>query len=328
MSVFGNVHLGYLRVETRKLADWRRFGADGIGLHVDDLDTGRIRFRLDEQQCRFLIERGPAEDVTAAGWHIDDHATFDAVLTRLRDKGVPVTDGTAEEAALRGVERLMRFPGPKGITQELYTTALTTAAPLRMVSSGFVTGDAGMGHLAITSKRPEAIHGYYSNLFDARLSDFITETISGMRLRIRFLRVNGRHHSVAVANTEGLRVDPVRTRIQHLNIQAATLDDMTQAYLRLKQLGFAMALGIGQHTNDKELSYYARTPSGFEWEMGWNPIVVDENTWEPTTHQGISLWGHRPEGQTIIDKLNQFRLGAASLRRREETVPALSGEPA
>ncbi|MCY1141626.1 VOC family protein [Actinoplanes sp. Pm04-4] len=328
MSVFGNVQLGYLRIETRKFSDWRRFGADGVGLHVDDLDTGRMRFRLDEQQCRFLLEHGPAEDVTSAGWHVDDHDTYEAILTRLRAKGVPVEDGTTEEAALRGVERLVRFPGPKGIAQELYTTALTAAAPLTMTTSGFVTGEAGMGHLAITSRRPEAIHGYYDALFDARLSDFITETISGIRLRIRFLRVNGRHHSVAVANTEGLRVDPVRTRIQHLNVQAASLDDMMHAYLRLKQLGFGMALGIGQHTNDKELSYYARTPSGFEWEMGWNPIVVDESTWEPTTHKGISLWGHRPEAQTIIDKLNQFRLGAASLRRREETVAALSGVPA
>jgi hypothetical protein len=113
-----------------------------------------------------------------------------------------------------------------------------------------------------------------------------------------------------------------------LNIQAATLDDMTTAYQRIKQLGFTMALGIGQHTNDKELSFYARTPSGFEWEVGWNPIVVDEATWEPTTHRGISIWGHTPEGQTVIDKLNQFRLGVSSLGRGEPTVPALSGAAA
>ena len=73
-----------------------------------------------------------------------------------------------------------------------------------------------------------------------------------------------------------------------------------------------MALSVGQHTNDKELSYYAMTPSGFEWEVGWNPIVVDESTWKPTTHQGISIWGHTPEGQTVIDKLHQFGVAARS----------------
>jgi len=71
---------------------------------------------------------------------------------------------------------------------------------------------------------------------------------------------------------------------------------MTAAYQRVKQLGFRMALGVGQHTNDKELSFYAVTPSGFEWEVGWNPIVVDETTWEPTTNQGIMHLGPHSRG--------------------------------
>ena len=104
-----------------------------------------------------------------------------------------------------------------------------------------------------------------------------------------------------------------------------TLDDVARSYQRVCELGFDMALSIGQHTNDKELSYYARTPSGFEWEVGWNPITVDETTWQPATHQGISIWGHTPIGQTIVDKLDQFRRGARSLTRPEDTVPALSG---
>ncbi|QGN49743.1 extradiol ring-cleavage dioxygenase [Micromonospora sp. WMMC415] len=328
MTVFGKVHLGYLCIETRRFGDWQRFGADGVGLHVDQLDHDHLRFRLDDHECRLLLQRGPAEDVTTVGWHVDDHEAFDDIVARITTRGVTVEQGHDEEAVLRGAQRLVRFPGPKGLVQELYTTPLTTTAPLRMEASGFVTGDAGMGHIAITSRRPDAIHRYYDYLLDARLSDFIVETISAVRFRIRFLRVNGRHHSVAVANTEGLRIDPIRTAIQHLNTQVATVDDMTASYQRLKQLGFTMALGIGQHTNDKELSYYVRTPSGFEWEVGWNPITVDEATWEPTTHQGISIWGHTPEGQTVIDKLNQFRHGATSLRRAEITVPALSGATA
>jgi 2,3-dihydroxybiphenyl 1,2-dioxygenase len=328
MNIFGKTHLGYLTIETTRFADWRRFGADGLGLHVDEFERDHMRFRLDDNECRMLLRRAPAEDVTTVGWQVDDHETFDDIVARIIQRGVTVEAGSAEEAALRGVERLVRFPGPKGLIQELYVTPRTTAAPLRMQASGFVTGDAGMGHIALTSRRPQAIHRYYENLFDARLSDYIVETISAVRFRIRFLRVNGRHHSVAIANTEGLRIDPIRTRVQHLNTQVATLDDMTTAYQRIKQLGFTMALGIGQHTNDKELSFYARTPSGFDWEVGWNPIVVDEATWEPTTHRGISIWGHTPEGQTVIDKLNQFRLGAASLRHAEATVPALSGAAA
>lgn len=99
---------------------------------------------------------------------------------------------------------------------------------------------------------------------------------------------------------------------------------MVDSYQRVAELGFHMALSVGQHTNDKELSYYAMTPSGFEWEVRWNPIVVDESTWTPSTHQGISIWGHTPQGQTVIDKLNQFAFATRSLIDREDTIAALS----
>ncbi|KAA9160765.1 extradiol ring-cleavage dioxygenase [Amycolatopsis acidicola] len=326
MNVFGAVHLGYLVIETHKFTDWLRFGRDAIGLHVDELDAATLRFRLDDHDCRFLLRWGPAEDVTTLGWHIDDHDTFDHILKRVADRGVPIEEAGAEEAALRGVERLWRFPGPKGLVQEIFTAPVRSGRPLALRTAGFVTGESGMGHVALTTTRPEQLRGYYDTVFDARLSDYIDETISGVKLKIRFLRVNQRHHSIALAATRGLRLDPVRTRVQHLNIQVAELDDMTRSYQRVKELGFDMALSVGQHTNDKELSYYALTPSGFEWEVGWNPVTVDESTWEPTTHKGISIWGHTPVGQTIIDKLAQFNQASRSLREREDTVPALSGD--
>lgn len=324
-NVFGDVQLGYLVVETQRFEDWRRFGADAVGLHVDTLGANALRFRVDEHACRFLIQRGPAEDIQAVGWQVDNHESFEQVLGRVTTAGVPVTEGTSEEAALRGVERLWRFPGPKGIIQEIFTRPLAAAAPLRMLTSGFVTGDGGLGHIAFTSKKPNQARGYYNTVFDARLSDYIDETISGVKLKIRFLRVNERHHSVAVVSTQNLPGDPIRTKVQHVNIQAATLDDMVQSYQRMKQTGFDLSLGVGQHTNDLELSYYVETPSGFDLEIGWNPITVDESTWEPTTHQGTSIWGHQPIGETVFEKLARLKTLAQSLNREEEDVPALSG---
>ena len=324
-SVFGKVQLGYIVIETNKFADWRRFGRDAIGMHVDEASLGSrpdvMRFRLDGNECRFLLRRGPAEDVVALGWQLDQHETFDQLVARVRRHGVPITEGTGEEAALRGVERIARFPGPNGLTQEIFTEPRAGVTPLDMaVHGGFVTGQGGIGHVAVTAKKPEQVRGYYATVFDARLSDYIDETISGLKFKIRFLRVNERHHSVAIAAVNKLPINPIRTRVQHLNIQVADLDDLTASYQRVKDLGFHLALSVGQHTNDRELSYYAMTPSGFEWEVGWNPIVVDENTWEPTTYQGISIWGHTREGQRIIDKLAQFKTAGQSLLRREENV--------
>lgn len=329
-DVFGAARLGYVVVESRRLTDWNRFGADAIGLHVDELTRDALRFRLDDRECRFLVERGPAEDVTAAGWEIDDHETFDVVLARVTAAGLPVTEGTPEEAALRGVERLWRFPGPKGITTEVFTRARTTAAPLRMQNTAFVTGRSGMGHLAITTTRPEQLHTYWNNLLDLRLSDRIVERIGPAKLTIRFLRSGERHHSIALANVAGLPIDPVRTSVQHVNIEIATLEDLLASFHRVTDLGFAMAWSVGQHTNDRELSYYCVTPSGFELEVGWNPVVVTperEATWEPTTYEGISIWGHTTAGNNVATLMTRFQAAVRSLREHEETVPALSATP-
>ncbi len=326
-SVFGQVQLGYLVVESSRLLDWHRFGADAIGLHVDRPTDDVLRFRLDDHACRFLIRRGPAEDVTAIGWHIADHEAFDEVLRRVVDRGVLVQEGTAEEAALRGVERLWRFPGPKGVVQEVFTTARTTTEPLQMITSGFVTGASGMGHVALTSRDPVSIHRYFGTVFDSRLSDFIDETMSGVRMKIRFLRVNERHHSIAVAGTRGIAMDPIRTSVQHVNIQVADLDDMLGAYERVTDLGFRMAWTVGQHTNDRELSFYCVTPSGFELEVGWDPIVFTaevEAAWRVTTHQGISVWGHDDVGLRLTDRWDQLRSAVRSLKTPEITVPELA----
>jgi 2,3-dihydroxybiphenyl 1,2-dioxygenase len=324
MNIFGSVRLGYVVIDTEKFAEWRRFGRDAIGMHLDETLPDAMRFRLDSHECRFLVRRGPAEDVSALGWEVDDHRTFDEILARVTRHGVPVTNGTLEEAELRGVERLVRFPGPNGLTQEIFTRPGLDDTPLNMAArGGFVTGEAGIGHVAVTSTKPHQVRAYYDSVFDARLTDYIDETISGLKFKIRFLRLNQRHHSIAIAAVNRLPINPIRTRVQHLNIQVADLDDMTSSYQRVNDLGFQMALAVGQHTNDRELSYYAMTPSGFEWEVGWNPIVIDEKTWEPTTYQGISIWGHTREGQTIVEKLAQFKTAAQSLLYREDTVPAL-----
>ena len=103
-----------------------------------------------------------------------------------------------------------------------------------MTASGFVTGDAGHGSRGDHHARPARACTPTSTPSSTRGSRTTsTRTIGGMKLKIRFLRVNERHHSVAIANVQRLRIDPIRTKAQHVNIQAATLDDMLAAYQRV-----------------------------------------------------------------------------------------------
>lgn len=199
-----------------------------------------------------------------------------------------------------------------------------------MQNTAFVTGRSGMGHVAITTTRPEQLHTYWNNLLDLRLSDRVVERIGPAMLHIRFLRSGRRHHAIALADVAGIAIDPIRTTVQHVNIEVASLDDMLASFHRVTDLGFAMAWSVGQHANDRELSFYCVTPSGFELEVGWNPVVITpelEATWEPTIYDAISIWGHTPVGNDVATPMRRFQAAVRSLREREDTVPALSSVP-
>ncbi len=324
-NLFGRISLGYVVAESRKLPEWERFARDGLGLHVQGGDHGSLAIRIDNHQSRLLITKGAAEDVVALGWQLQCEDALTLQLERLHARGIKVQRIDGEQARKRGVERYWSFEGPKRIRFEMFVQALHSETPLQMLSSGFVTAEHGMGHVAITTREPEAMLAFFQQLFDARLSDTIEDKLNGITLELSFLRLNPRHHSVAVAATRGTRMNPLRTAIHHLNLQARSLEDVTQAYQRTRKLGYSIASAIGQHPNDRELSFYVTTPSGFEIEIGWNPVEVDpaaENAWQPGHYQGISLWGHFPEGLTLSGKLSQMVRGLGSLMRKEFTVGA------
>lgn len=313
VDLFNAVQMGYVVVESRKLDDWCRFLKQGLGLHLEDASDELLAFRMDAHARRFIVQRGPAEDVVAIGYQLRDAEALNVLLARLAERGIATESATDEQAAERGVQSFVRLKGPKGITLELFTDALTSDTPLNMLSSGFVTGDGGMGHVAITTRLPEKMRRFWQELFDARLSDQISQRIGGLMLDIRFLRLNERHHSVAIAAVRATpRLDPIRTKVQHISMLANSLDDVAHAFERLRDLGYEMAHEIGQHPNDREVSFYVLSPSGFEIELGCDALTVDEASWKPTHYGAISVWGHKPANTSFA---SQLALNAGNARR-------------
>ena len=294
MSGAPSLKLGYVFIESAKLDDWERFSRDGLGLHADRLSPDLLALRVDDRERRIVIRRGPTEDVIALGWEVDDADALAQMQAHLEANGVAPVAGSADDAAIRGVELFHGFEGHKGLRQEFFCGAKRTNRPLSAKVSGFVTGAGGLGHVALFTRKPEALTEDLQRLLGARLSDTITDKLMGLEMEFTFLHLNERHHSLAIAATAGLRVDPIRTRVQHLMLEAETLDDVSDAYLRCKEMGFPIALGMGQHPNDLGLSFYVVCPSGFEVELGHEPRKIGDD-WEVKDYRGISKWGHKPE---------------------------------
>ncbi len=50
---------------------------------------------------------------------------------------------------------------------------------------------------------------------------------------------------------------------------------------------------LGRHVNDRMVSFYLQSPSGFGIEYGWDAIEVDDTTWSVRKYDRGSIWGHR-----------------------------------
>ena len=286
----GVTQLGYLGFEVSNLGAWETFAADVLGLGiVDRRDDGGFSLRMDGYRQRFFITGGDADDVSVIGWEVADAAALDELAARIEAARLAVTGASAAQAAARNVTDLVEFLDPSGIPSELYYGPLPTADAFRsgVVHTGFVAGDHGLGHCVITADDKEASVDFYTGVLGFRVSDHIVCEIYGYPVDLTFFHVNGRHHTVAIGG-------PQKKRIHHFMIEVGSFDDVGLGFDRALRSGVRLAQTLGRHPNDRMFSFYAFSPSGFQFEYGWGGRIVDDATWEPTTYDHISEWGHHP----------------------------------
>jgi 3,4-dihydroxy-9,10-secoandrosta-1,3,5(10)-triene-9,17-dione 4,5-dioxygenase len=75
-------------------------------------------------------------------------------------------------------------------------------------------------------------------------------------------------------------------------VEVATLDDVGRAMERCGKRGAPIAATLGRHANDLMVSFYVKTPGGFDIEYGFDGLVVDEAIWVSRETTAISFWGH------------------------------------
>jgi 2,3-dihydroxybiphenyl 1,2-dioxygenase len=314
ISVHGSVTLGYVLIDTPHITEWKQYAVDGLGLGLGVDTSDLLTIRNDDHASRLIIRKRPAEDIRL-GIQANDEKTLQTILARLSRRNVAVQEIAGEEAEQAGVKRIWRFVGPKRIEFDLFTEPLLTSDRLQSKFSGFVTGERGMGHVAISTREPERFATFLKDIFDANETDTIDDRINGVDLHFRFFNINSRHHSFALAASVKPVMDPFTTKIHHMEMQVATLEDVGAAYRRCRKLGIPITMGVGQHTNDKLVSFYSRTPSGFYFEIGWDS-TNGATGWPHTAHEGISIWGHKPN-LTTGENLMQLVNGVSSLFKNE-----------
>lgn len=276
--------LSYVAVEVTDLSAWERFATEFLGMPSSRESDGRLLLRMDERSYRFDVRAGSEDRLLWLGWEVSTKADLDAAVAELRAVGVEVVAGTADEAKERGVVELAAFDDPAGNRNELFYGQQADFRPLVLTRpmDGYLTGELGMGHAVIGVTNYEECFDFYVNTLGFRVSDTFKSFIA-------FLHCNPRHHSLALVGTD-------KPGLRHIMLETRSIDDVGLA-IDIAAKGGYLTRTLGRHTNDKAVSFYAETPSGWEIEYGWSGLQVDDEVWIVRQLIGpTSLWGHDPIG--------------------------------
>lgn len=284
-----NLRLSYVGVEASQPDRWRDFG-ELIGLQPVESPEA-IFLRMDEKQRRFVITEGVTDDIVFSGFEVDTDEDFTAAVERLRRAGIAFEHGSDEGAALRGVDRFVSFSDPAGVRHELAVGCAVASEPFapKFSGAGFVTGDEGIGHVAIISPDYAECEAFFAKATGAGLSDHIFSAFGDSEVKVAFMHLNPRHHSVAYAQFPF----PSAKKIDHIMIEAVDLIDVLKAQARVRDADIPITITLGEHPNDHAVSFYCTTPSGFRIELAARCVKVDPANWTPTSYDYFSMWGHQ-----------------------------------
>lgn len=283
--------LGYLGLAASDLDAWEAFGRDILGLQPAR-EGDMLYLRMDEHQYRFAIHPGRQDDLFYIGWEVASEAALQEIIGRLQQAGIAVERAPRARAQARKVEALATLRDPSGLATELFYGPLINArepfVPARAIS-GFAAGPLGLGHIVVAVDDFERSLGFYRDLLGMRTSDLIEFTMrsTGTRAKLAFMHCNARHHSLAFGAVSAPK------RLLHFMVQTRSLDDVGATLALCEERGVPIHASLGRHINDRMVSFYLRSPSGFEIEYGWGAIEVDDATWQVQTHTASSIWGHK-----------------------------------
>jgi len=281
-------NLGYVELGVSSLTSWRAYAGNVLGVACLEAEAA-VHLRYDEVCWRVRLVETGEDDIRCAGFEVASVDDLDTIRARLEGQGVKVDDATTEVARARGVDRLLICKDPSGLQVELYVGSRAVDAPFTSprAVSGFITGPQGLGHMVLMVADQPRTEAFYRQGLGFLLSDHILLGPAGRELTLTFLHCNPRHHTLALAPI------PSPKRLNHIMLQVASLDDVGRGLDAALGAGVRISTSLGKHSNDRMISFYMETPSGFDIEYGCGGVEIDDATWVPATYRSTSIWGHR-----------------------------------
>jgi 2,3-dihydroxybiphenyl 1,2-dioxygenase len=251
---------------------------------------------MDERAARLIVVPGETDRVLTIGWEVRDRPALQRVKSALDGAGVPFKQLSIDEVETRRVEEAITFEDPAGNAIEVFHGAVLDHSPIiTPFGARFLTGDQGLGHVVVPATDPNGLFDFYTEILGFRSRGTFRVPLPKELgpVRVRFLGINERHHSLAIVPAAHQR-DP---RLVHIMVEVDTLDAVGQALDRINSEGFQLSSTLGRHTNDKMISFYVRAPGDWDIEFGTDGMRVDERYYTAEEITADSYWGHQWVGE-------------------------------
>jgi 3,4-dihydroxy-9,10-secoandrosta-1,3,5(10)-triene-9,17-dione 4,5-dioxygenase len=286
--------MGYVRVASTDLEAWKTFAGKVLGLAEGrGPDPANLYYRIDAVSARLVVFPSDRDELSATGWELADHVALQNAREHLKEAGVVFEEGTPDELAERRVQELIRFVDPWDNVFELFHGITYESRPVvTPYAATFVTGDQGMGHIVIPVLDDVEALRFYTEVLGFRLRDSMSmpgEFVGkepGSKIWLRFLGVNPRHHSLAFLPM------PNPSKCVHIMLEVDTLDHVGRALERVAKYKAPLSATLGRHMNDEMVSFYVKSPGGFDVEFGTEGLQVDDARWVARESTAVSYWGH------------------------------------
>lgn len=295
--------MGYARVASTDLDAWRSFAGKVLGLaEARGPNPDHLYYRIDEVSARLVVFPSDRDQLSCVGWEVADHPALQDVREHLAKAGVEIEEGSPEELEERRVQELVRFRDPFDNVFEVFHGIAYESRPLvTPYAARFVTGEQGMGHVVLPVTDDVEALRFYTDVLGFRLRDSMSmpgEFVGkepGTKVWLRFLGVNPRHHSLAFLPQQGH--GPNDSKCVHIMLEVEALDDVGRALERVRKHKVPLSATLGRHMNDQMVSFYVRSPAGFDVEFGTDGLTVDDARWVARESTAVSYWGHVFGGQ-------------------------------
>jgi 2,3-dihydroxyethylbenzene 1,2-dioxygenase len=288
--------LGYVGLSVSDANAWRSYATRILGMEAfDEGEADRFYLRMDLWHHRLVVHSGGNDDIAYVGWRVAGPAEFAALKDKLAAAGHQVRIACDGEARERRVLGLMKLVDPAGVPTEIFFSPRVDAHkpfhPGRPLFGKFRTASEGMGHIMFREPDLDAAIRFYSLLGFSGGIEYLQKTPDGGVLPSVFMHCNDRQHTIAM-------VPGGPRNLLHMMFTYAEIEDFGQTYDLARQHEIDICATLGMHANDRSMSFYMASPSGFIVEPGWGGCVPDQQQ-----HHVSDVFGHDLEAGQYVGNI-------------------------